>query len=212
MINTLKTILTSWTKSQLLNGVPACLHLIYDLLKAKNCKAPMILFKCKVSAQTCEKPCTFHIRLNKPKSGLFSVHYIEISKCFVIYVIKLKIAPSKTFMPVCNDHFCENAQNMHSCFYEIILNFCVLCGIVVSNSIMNGDLAMPVSYDKLWKLLIDRKMNRTELKDAAGISFNVLAKMGRNEFVSMESLYKVCRTLSCNIGEIMEFIDDKKFN
>ena len=44
---------------------------------------------------------------------------------------------------------------------------------------------MSVSYDKLWKLLIDKKMNRTELKDAAGISFNVLAKLGRNEFVSM---------------------------
>lgn len=67
---------------------------------------------------------------------------------------------------------------------------------------------MPVSYDKLWKLLIDRKMNRTELKDAAGISFNILAKMGRNEFVSMESLHKVCLALSCDIGEIMEFTDD----
>ena len=59
---------------------------------------------------------------------------------------------------------------------------------------------MSVSYDKLWKLLIDKKMNRTELKDAAGISFNVLAKLGRNEFVSMESLCKICRILSCNIG------------
>ena len=47
---------------------------------------------------------------------------------------------------------------------------------------------MAVSYDNLWKLLIDKKINRTELKDLAGISFNVLAKMGRNEFVSMESL------------------------
>ena len=67
---------------------------------------------------------------------------------------------------------------------------------------------MPVSYDKLWKLLIDKKMNRTELKDAAGISFNVLAKLGRNEFVSMESLQKICQTLSCNIGEIMDFIEE----
>ena len=41
---------------------------------------------------------------------------------------------------------------------------------------------MPISYDKLWKLLIDKKMNRTDLKDASGISFNVLAKMGKNEF------------------------------
>lgn len=67
---------------------------------------------------------------------------------------------------------------------------------------------MSVSYDKLWKLLIDKKMNRTELKDAAGVSFNVLAKLGRNEFVSMESLQKICQTLSCNIGEIMDFIED----
>ena len=65
---------------------------------------------------------------------------------------------------------------------------------------------MPVSYDKLWKMLIDKKMNRTELKDAAGISFNVLAKMGRNEFVSMESLFKICTTLGCTIGDIVEII------
>ena len=65
-----------------------------------------------------------------------------------------------------------------------------------------------VSYDKLWKMLIDKKMNRTELKDAAGISFNVLAKMGKNEYVSMESLHRICQTLSCDIGEIVEFIDE----
>ena len=64
---------------------------------------------------------------------------------------------------------------------------------------------MPVSYDKLWKLLIDKKMNRTDLKEAAGISFNVLAKMGKSEFISMESLYKVCTVLACDIGDIMAF-------
>ena len=67
---------------------------------------------------------------------------------------------------------------------------------------------MPVSYDKLWKMLIDKKMNRTELKDVAGISFNVLDKMGKNEYVSMESLHRICRTLSCDIGEIVAFIDE----
>ena len=77
-----------------------------------------------------------------------------------------------------------------------------------SFSIEEWRMAMSVSYDKLWKLLIDKKMNRTELKDAAGISFNVLAKLGRNEFVSMESLQKICQTLSCNIGEIMDFIEE----
>lgn len=62
-----------------------------------------------------------------------------------------------------------------------------------------------VSYDKLWKILIDKKMNRTELKKAANISFNVIAKLGKNEFVSMESIYKICDTLDCDVGEVMEF-------
>ena len=64
---------------------------------------------------------------------------------------------------------------------------------------------MPISYDKLWKLLIDKKMNRTDLKDASGISFNVLAKMGKSEAISMESLYKICAALDCSIGDIVKF-------
>ncbi len=67
---------------------------------------------------------------------------------------------------------------------------------------------MLVCYDKLWKLLIDKRMNRTDLKDMAGISFNVLAKLGKGETVSLESLYKICKTLDCNIGDIMEFTED----
>lgn len=53
-----------------------------------------------------------------------------------------------------------------------------------------------------------REIVCTELKDAAGISFNVLAKMGENEFVSMESLHKICLTLKCDVGDIMEFVDE----
>ena len=68
---------------------------------------------------------------------------------------------------------------------------------------------MSVCYDKLWKMLIDKSMNRTDLKDMAGISFNVLAKMGKGETVSLESLHKICKTLKCNIGDIMEFADDE---
>ena len=63
---------------------------------------------------------------------------------------------------------------------------------------------MSVSYDKLWKLLIDKKMNRTALKEASGISFNVLAKMGKGEAVSMESILKVCKALDCDIADVME--------
>lgn len=68
---------------------------------------------------------------------------------------------------------------------------------------------MTVSYDKLWKLLIDKKMNRTDLKNTAGVSFNVLAKMSRNEFVSLESLCKICAVLACDIGDIMEFTENE---
>lgn len=78
---------------------------------------------------------------------------------------------------------------------------------------LNGEvpvIAMSVSYDKLWKLLIDKKMNRTELKDSSGISFNVLAKMGKNESVSMESLMKICATLNCNVGDIMDFLPESE--
>ena len=67
---------------------------------------------------------------------------------------------------------------------------------------------MSVSYDKLWKLLIDKKMNRTALKEASGISFNVLAKMGKGEAVSMESILKVCKALDCDIADVMEVSKD----
>ena len=69
---------------------------------------------------------------------------------------------------------------------------------------------MLVSYDKLWKKLIDKKMTRTELKDSAGISFNILAKLGRNEFVSMESLSKICAPLNCNVGDVVDFLPESE--
>ena len=68
---------------------------------------------------------------------------------------------------------------------------------------------MSISYDKLWKLLIDKKMNRTDLKNAAGISFNVLAKMGKGEAVSMESMLKVCKALNCDIAHVMDVFNNE---
>jgi DNA (cytosine-5)-methyltransferase 1 len=64
---------------------------------------------------------------------------------------------------------------------------------------------MAISYNRLWKLLIDKKMKRVELRDAAQISTNVLARLGHDEPVSMVSMEKICRTLDCNIGDVMEF-------
>ncbi len=63
---------------------------------------------------------------------------------------------------------------------------------------------MAISYDKLWKLLIDKKMNKTQLKEEAQISTNVVAKLGKNESVSLESIEKICSALHCNIGDIVD--------
>ena len=69
---------------------------------------------------------------------------------------------------------------------------------------------MAVCYNNLWKLLIDKNMNRTELKEAAGISFNVMARMGKNETVSFESIEKICLALNCGVDDILEFIPEKE--
>ena len=67
---------------------------------------------------------------------------------------------------------------------------------------------MKASYKKLWKLLIDRDMSKTDLRLKAGISTMALAKLGKNENVSMEVLKKVCMALQCDIGDIMELIPE----
>lgn len=72
-----------------------------------------------------------------------------------------------------------------------------------------GGILMAICYDKLWKLLIDKKMNRTELKEASGISFNVLARLGKNEPVSFESIEKICFTLNCKIEDVVEIKKEK---
>ena len=68
---------------------------------------------------------------------------------------------------------------------------------------------MAVCYNNLWKLLIDKNMKKTELKEAAGISFNVMARMGKNETISFDSIEKICAVLDCNIGDIIEIVQDK---
>lgn len=63
---------------------------------------------------------------------------------------------------------------------------------------------MSVSYNRLWHLLLDKDMTKTELRVLAGVSTNVIAKMGRNESISMETLEKICFALCCDISDIME--------
>lgn len=72
---------------------------------------------------------------------------------------------------------------------------------------------MEVSYKKLWKMLIDKDMKKKDLQAASGISWASVTKLSKNENVSMEVLMKVCMTMNCDIGDIMELIpteDEKK--
>ena len=68
---------------------------------------------------------------------------------------------------------------------------------------------MKVSYKKLWKLLIDRNMKKTDLRLQSGISSTSLAKLSKDENVSMDVLKKICKTLDCNIGDIMDILPNK---
>lgn len=65
---------------------------------------------------------------------------------------------------------------------------------------------MAVSYDKLWKLLIDKKLNKTQMRIATGISSSTLAKLSKEEPVTLEVLDKICDELHCNIGDVVEFV------
>ena len=69
---------------------------------------------------------------------------------------------------------------------------------------------MAISYNKLWKLLIDRDMKKKDLQTLAGISSATITKLGKNENVNTEVLEKICRALECDISNIMEFIPDNK--
>ena len=67
---------------------------------------------------------------------------------------------------------------------------------------------MAISYKKLWKLLIDKGMLKKDLREAANLSTNVIAKMGKNQDVSTESLRKICKALDCDLSDIVEFVKD----
>ncbi|MBT9151486.1 MAG: hypothetical protein DDT40_01681 [candidate division WS2 bacterium] len=68
---------------------------------------------------------------------------------------------------------------------------------------------MAISYNKLWKLLIDRKMNKQDLRLAAGVSTSVIAKLGKGENVTTDILLRICKALHCNISDIMEIENDE---
>ena len=67
---------------------------------------------------------------------------------------------------------------------------------------------MLISYNKLWKLMIDHNMNKTQLRKKAGLSTNVIAKLSKNDSVSMETLIKICQIFHCDVGDILEVTEN----
>ena len=69
---------------------------------------------------------------------------------------------------------------------------------------------MTANYKKLWKLLIDKDMKKKDLAEKAGISSTSIAKMGRNENITMDVVVKICEALQCDIGDIVELTPDNE--
>ena len=68
---------------------------------------------------------------------------------------------------------------------------------------------MAYSYNRLWKLMIDKKINKTTLRREAGITSNAIAKLGKDQPVNVEVLAKICRVLNCTVDDIMEILPDE---
>ena len=68
---------------------------------------------------------------------------------------------------------------------------------------------MAISYNKLWKLLVDKKMSKADLRKAAGIAPNTMTRLRRDEEVTLTVLNKICKTLDVDIGDVMEFLPEK---
>ena len=90
-----------------------------------------------------------------------------------------------------------------------ILNMCCCrkIGILLFN---NKVKTMSMNYNKLWKLLIDRNMIKKDLREQAGLTTNVIAKMGKGGDVSTEVLRKICIALDCKIEDIVEVVTDEE--
>jgi len=71
---------------------------------------------------------------------------------------------------------------------------------------------MAVCYDRLFHLLIDRKMTNSQLKEQAGFSANIITRLKRGEYISIESIEKICRVLNCGVDDVLEFTTEENDN
>ena len=93
-------------------------------------------------------------------------------------------------------------------YFMLKLN--IIYGILFQMFDKQRGVNMPVSYNKLWKLMIDKNINKTGLKNKAKLSATTIAKLSKGGAISMESMLKICRVLECDIGDIVEIVDETK--
>ena len=114
----------------------------------------------------------------------------------------IDIKLSKIFLFNIAKNHLKSQQNI-----EIISFVCY--NIKVIKYLKRQALYMARSYNKLWKMMIDKKMNKTQLRLAANISTNAMAKLGRDESVPIETLEKICNVFKCTIDDVMDFISEE---
>ena len=69
---------------------------------------------------------------------------------------------------------------------------------------------MAICYDRLFHLMIDKKISNAQLKEKADFSANIITRLKRNEYVSIESIEKICRAMGCGVDDILEFVPEEK--
>jgi len=99
----------------------------------------------------------------------------------------------------------------HVCVILILMEILFICYYYINSCIVHLWRAntMIISYNKMWKLLIDKNMKRKDLKEKAEVSQNVMARLSKNQAVTMDTMGKICKVLQCDIGDVMEFIPEE---
>ena len=64
---------------------------------------------------------------------------------------------------------------------------------------------MVICYNRLFHMMIDKKITNAQLKEMTGVSGNIITRLKRNEYISLESIEKICKTLNCSVDDILEF-------
>ena len=96
------------------------------------------------------------------------------------------------------------------CYYVFDSQCRLFSPFGVTSVLIEADRCMDINYKKLRKLLIDRDMKKKGLEKAAGISNYVISKMNRNEKITVETVGKICKALSCTPNDIMDFVYDNR--